>query len=244
MGFRVKVLESSDPPDSFPDPATAGIALGQPDGLLAIGGDLSPERLLAAYSRGIFPWFNDDQPILWWSPDPRAVIFPPRLHMSRSLIRNIRRGGWQFSLNSSFSEVIQRCASERGAYGTWITPDMISAYCDLHTLGYAHSVESWFEGELAGGIYGVRLGSVFFGESMFSQRTNGSKVALSALVKLCRDEGITVIDCQFESAHLTTLGMEKIPRVDFLRMVADSVQQVAASVDWKLERRDAALTLP
>lgn len=243
MGFRVKVLGPSDPPDSFPDAALAGIALGQPDGLLAIGGDLSPERLLAAYRKGIFPWFNEDQPILWWSPDPRAVIFPTHFHMSRSLVRHLKRGGWQYSLNTCFDEVIRRCATGRGKYGTWITREMIDAYSQLHKLGYAHSVESWYNGELAGGIYGIRLGSIFFGESMFSIYTDGSKVALSALVKICLEVGIIVIDCQVESAHLTTLGMEQIPRDDFIRLVDDSVRGAAALHDWKLPIRDGTRIL-
>ncbi len=240
MGFRVKNLHPSDPPDSFPDPATAGIALGAPDGLLEIGGDLSPERLLAAYRAGLFPWFNDDQPILWWSPHPRAVLFPEHFHMSRSLARTLRNDAWEYSLNQSFETVIQGCADERGKYGTWLIPDMIAAYCRMHELGYAHSVECWRDGRIAGGIYGIRLGKIFFGESMYSARESGSKVALSALVHICIESGVRLIDCQVESRHLHTLGMQEIDRAEFLKILHECVPGEAPMQDWKLEKRDAA----
>jgi leucyl/phenylalanyl-tRNA--protein transferase len=240
MGFRVKVLRSEDPPDSFPDPLTSGIALGEPEGLLAIGGDLSPERLLAAYSRGLFPWYNDDQPILWWSPEPRAVIFPERFHMSRSLARTIRRDHWEYSLNRDFEQVIRGCAAARGEYGTWIGADMIDAYCRMHELGYAHSVESWLNGELAGGIYGIRLGQAFFGESMFSQQTNGSKVALSALIHECLQAGIRLLDCQMESSHLLSLGMESLSRHEFVSLLEACVADADALPGWKTAKRNAA----
>jgi leucyl/phenylalanyl-tRNA--protein transferase len=220
MGFRVGTIKPSDPVDTFPDPSTMGAALGYPDGLIAIGGDLSAERLLAAYERGIFPWFNEDQPILWWSPDPRAVIEPEQFHMSRSLARVIRQGGWEYTINHCFAEVIQGCADCRDEYGTWITPEMISAYVRLHELGYAHSIESWYQGKLAGGLYGVRLGEIFFGESMFSVATNGSKVAISALVFTAKQGGITLLDCQVSSPHLATLGMTEISRKAFLLRLA------------------------
>lgn len=219
MGFRVRMLNPEDPPASFPDPADMGIALGQPDGLLAIGGDLSPARLIEAYRIGVFPWFNEDQPILWWCPDPRAVIYPDGLHISRSLARTLKRCGWQRTINKDFTAVINACATERGKFGTWITPAMISAYRELHRLGYAHSVEIWQGEELAGGIYGIRLGNKFFGESMFTRITDGSKVALSALAELCLQEGIDLIDCQVSSPHLETLGMREIPRSRFLPLL-------------------------
>jgi leucyl/phenylalanyl-tRNA--protein transferase len=224
MGFRVQAIRPEDPPDSFPDPADMGVALGQPDGLIAIGGDLSPERLIAAYKRGIFPWFNDDQPILWWSPDPRAVFEPAHFHRSRSLTRALRHGGWEYSIDRCFDRIISGCALNRGEYGTWITPEMIAAYTRLHELGYAHSIESWYKGTLAGGIYGIRLGNMFFGESMFSSVTNGSKVALSALVGLCPNVGVDLIDCQVSSPHLATLGMREMPRQTFLQRLADNAQ--------------------
>jgi leucyl/phenylalanyl-tRNA--protein transferase len=238
MGYRVKTIAPDDPPDAFPDPQQMDIALGYPDGLLAIGGDLSPERLLAAYSQGIFPWYNDDQPILWWSPDPRAVIYPEGFHMSRSLVRELRNPAWTFSLNQDFAAVIHGCANNRGEHGTWITAEMASAYMHLHELGYAHSVESWHEGELAGGIYGVRLGSIFFAESMFSARSAGSKVALSALVQLCKECGIEMLDCQMESDHLATLGMKTLPRKDFLQALGALVV-VEAALKWCLPPRPA-----
>ena len=224
MGFRVQVIKPEDPPDSFSDPADMGVALGYPDGLLAIGGDLSPERLIAAYTHGIFPWFNDDQPILWWSPDPRTVLEPEHFHRSRSLTRALRQGGWEYSINDCFDEVIRCCAFNRGEHGTWITPEMMAAYSRLHQMGYAHSLECWYQGELAGGIYGIRLGNMFFGESMFSAISNGSKVALAALVELCPHAGINLIDCQLSSTHLTTLGMVEMPRQAFLKRLTDNTQ--------------------
>lgn len=238
MAFRVRALAATDPPDSFPDPATARPALGYPDGLIAIGGDLSPERLIAAYSRGIFPWYNEDQPILWWSPDPRAIIVPETFHMSRSLARTLRRGGWEYSLNQEFHRVIEGCANARGEHGTWITAEMQDAYEKMHALGYAHSVESWFEGELAGGIYGIRLGKVFFGESMFTTLTGGSKVAISGLVSLCLSNGVTLLDCQMASEHLTTLGMEEVSREQFLQQLRPRVLPSPDS-DWSACRTPA-----
>ncbi|MCP4090622.1 MAG: leucyl/phenylalanyl-tRNA--protein transferase [Gammaproteobacteria bacterium] len=224
MGFRLQAIRPEDPVDSFPDPATMGVALGYPDGLLAIGGDLSPERLIAAYTRGIFPWFNAGQPILWWSPDPRAVLEPVQFHKSRSLIRMLRRGGWEYSVNNCFARIVKGCAQNRGDHGTWITAEMLAAYTSLHELGYAHSIECWFKGKLAGGIYGIRLGELFFGESMFSTISNGSKVALTALAELCPQAGVSLIDCQLSSPHLTTLGMVEIPRQAFLKRLADNTQ--------------------
>jgi leucyl/phenylalanyl-tRNA--protein transferase len=240
MAFRVHLIAATDPPDSFPDPAEAGIALGYPDGLIAIGGDLSPARLLAAYRRGLFPWFNDDQPILWWSPEPRAVIRPENFHVSRSLARTLRSGDWEFSLNQSFDKVIAGCAENRGEYGTWITAEMVEAYRAMHELGYAHSLESWFHGELAGGIYGIRLGNIFFGESMYSSVTGGSKVAISGLIQLCLDTGISLLDCQLASAHLATLGMEEITRNDFLAILETEIAGASACPNWVLPRSPAA----
>ncbi|MGI9291454.1 MAG: leucyl/phenylalanyl-tRNA--protein transferase [Gammaproteobacteria bacterium] len=217
MGYRVKGIRPDDPPEAFPDPADMGTALGHPEGLIAIGGNLSPERLIYGYQHGIFPWYNDDQPILWWSPDPRAVIRVASFHMSRSLARDIKNKNWSYSFNRCFGDVIEGCAANRGEYGTWITPEMASAYTRLHEMGYAHSVESWLDGELAGGIYGVGLGHVFFGESMFSKTTNGSKVAISALIYLSRQLGVELIDCQMSTPHLKSLGMEEIGRQSFLQ---------------------------
>ncbi len=232
MAFRIGKIAPDDPPDTFPDPARAGQALGYPDGLLAIGGDLSPERLLAAYRRGIFPWYNDDQPVLWWSPDPRAVIYPEEFHVSRRLRRDMRRRDWQFSVNRDFPAVIDGCAANRGKFGTWITPDMRSAYLRMHDLGYAHSVESWLDGELAGGIYGIRLGAIFFGESMFSAVTNGSKVAITALLGLAPGAGVRLLDCQLPSPHLASLGMRTLPRGDFLALLPDLTRNAEPLPGW------------
>jgi leucyl/phenylalanyl-tRNA--protein transferase len=240
MAYRIQTLHASDPPDSFPDPADTGIALGYPDGLVAIGGDLSPERLLEAYHHGIFPWFNEDQPILWWSPDPRAVIFPENFHMSRSLARLIRDPDWEYSLNQAFPEVISRCAHNRGEHGTWITPEMQAAYATMHELGYAHSVESWYQGQLAGGIYGLRLGNVFFGESMYTDITGGSKVAISGLISVCLKEGIRMLDCQMASEHLKTLGMVEVLRNEFLKILGQETTDEASDNRWAFDRRTAA----
>jgi len=190
-----------------------------PDGLLAVGGDLCPERLLEAYRHGIFPWYNDDQPILWWSPDPRTVLFPEKLHISRSLKRILRPGIFTVTFDTCFRDVMQHCAEPRPQYpdgGTWITGAMLEAYTKLHELGYAHSVETWQEGELVGGLYGVALRGAFFAESMFTRVSDASKVALVSLVRQLQAWGFRIMDCQQSSPHLTALGAEAIPRRDFL----------------------------
>lgn len=212
MPPQLQWLDPADPPDSFPDTRHA---LTDPDGLLAVGGDLSAERLLAAYRRGIFPWYQDDQPILWWSPDPRAVLFPGELRVSRSLRRTLRRKGFSVSVDQDFAGVIAACAADRDRPGTWITADMLQAYRDLHQRGHAHSVEAWDDGQLVGGLYGVNIGAAFFGESMFAGRADASKVALVRLVELCHELGVQLIDCQVASAHLSSLGARQIPRAEF-----------------------------
>jgi leucyl/phenylalanyl-tRNA--protein transferase len=215
--IRIAWLTPEDPPERFPDVA---LALSEPNGLLAAGGDLSPVRLCAAYRRGIFPWFQDAQPILWWSPDPRAVLFPGEMHISRRLGRTLRSGRYSVSVNLRFDEVIRGCAATREAAGTWLTPDMIAAYRQLHRLGYAHSVESWLGSELAGGVYGVALGGLFFAESMFSLHSDASKVALVKLTHLAAQHRIALIDCQVPNAHLQRLGSRNIPRSTFMDYVA------------------------
>ena len=210
-------LSPEDPPDRFPDPARS---LADPDGLVAAGGDLSVPRLLAAYRRGIFPWYQDGQPILWWSPDPRAVLLPGAMHLSRSLRRTLRQNRYQVSVDQRFDEVIRLCAATRAASGTWITAEMIEAYRALHRLGYAHSVEAWHAGELAGGLYGVALGAMIFGESMFSLRSDASKVALAKLMQVARQHDLALIDCQFSNAHLESLGSRCMPRREFLKLTA------------------------
>jgi len=221
-------LEPSDPADSFPDPSTA---LTDPDGLLAVGGDLSIPRLLSAYQRGIFPWYQDNQPILWWSPARRAVLFPQDLHISRSLTKTLRQNRFDVSVDRDFAGVVGQCASTRTESGTWITPDMASAYGELHKAGHAHSVETWLGNELAGGLYGVNIGAVFFGESMFSRYSDASKIALVALVHHCQERGIRLIDCQLPSAHLSSLGIRQIPRRHFLELLARHTVFTAPS-DW------------
>ena len=190
-----------------------------PDGLLAVGGDLQPERLLEAYRHGIFPWYSDNQPILWWSPDPRTILFPDKLHISRSLKRSLRPGIFSVTLDRCFSDVMRHCAGPRPQYpdgGTWITAEMLEAYRRLHELGYAHSVETWQEGELVGGVYGVALGGAFFAESMFTHASDASKVALVSLVRQLQTWGFRLMDCQQSSPHVTALGAEAMPRRDFL----------------------------
>lgn len=196
-------------------------ALHEPDGLLAVGGDLAPQRILNAYHHGIFPWFSPGQPILWWSPDPRAVLFPDKLKVARSLRKTINKGSYQVRFDTAFARVIRACAEtpRHGQNGTWITPEMQQAYIRLHEMGYAHSAESWHGDELVGGLYGMRLGRVFFGESMFSHRTDASKVAFVHLVRKLQEEGVVLIDCQVTTDHLLSLGAEEIPRRRFVELL-------------------------
>ena len=199
------------------------VELASPEGLLAVGGDLRPERLLEAYRHGIFPWYSEDQPILWWSPDPRAVLFPENLHISRSLKRSLRLSGFTVTLDRCFREVMQQCAGPRPQHpdgGTWITNEMLAAYTRLHELGYAHSVETWKEGRLVGGLYGVALGGAFFAESMFTKVADASKVALVALVRQLHAWGFRLMDCQQSSPHVLALGAENISRRKFLDHLA------------------------
>jgi leucyl/phenylalanyl-tRNA--protein transferase len=199
-------------------------ALKEPDGLLAAGGGLSPERLLAAYRQGIFPWYNAGQPVLWWSPDPRSVLFPTEFRMSRSLSKSLRNRGYRTSIDASFAAVLDACAEPRASGpGTWITPEMAAAYRQLHALGHAHSIETWRAEQLVGGLYGVALGRVFFGESMFTRSRDASKAALARLVDECRVRDIVVIDCQVSSAHLQSLGSRALPRAEFVELLAKHV---------------------
>ncbi len=214
----------------FPPPDEA---LTEPNGLLAAGGDLTPERLLAAYRRGIFPWYDEGQPILWWSPDPRAILWPDGLHVSRSLRRSLRNGRFEFRVDSAFDDVVAACAAPRSyADGTWITPDMAAAYGRLHRLGWAHSFETWRDGTLVGGLYGVALGRVFFGESMFARATDASKVALVHAVAFLRERRFALIDCQVASAHTLSLGATNIARPEFLRLVAQHCEPLGTPRRW------------
>ena len=209
-----------------------------PEGLLAVGGDLRPERLLEAYRHGIFPWYSDDQPILWWSPDPRTVLFPDKLHISRSLKRSLRPGLFRVTLDQCFRDVMQHCAGPRPQYpdgGTWITAEMLEAYTRLHELGYAHSVETWQEGELVGGLYGVALGGAFFAESMFTRVADASKVALVSLVRQLQAWGFSLMDCQQSSPHVLALGAEAIPRREFLDHLAVALTMPELRGHWKFD---------
>lgn len=208
-------------PDSLEFPAPEQ-ALDDPNGLLAAGGDLSPARLLSAYRQGIFPWYEEGQPILWWSPHPRIVLIPEQIHVSRSLRKVMRRGDMQVTADRCFDRVLHACAGPRGdSTGTWITPEMAEAYSTLHKLGYAHSIETWRDGELVGGLYGVAIGRAFFGESMFSLASNASKLALVYLAGQLAEWDYGVIDCQVETGHLCSMGATSVPRAVFRDLLVD-----------------------
>ncbi len=201
--------------------------LAEDDGLLAAGGDLSKERLLLAYSLGIFPWYSDGSPILWWSPEPRLVLIPEELKVSRSLRQIIKKAIFTVTMDTAFDEVIRNCAeiNRPGQQGTWITEEMIEAYIRLHSAGYAHSVESWQDGELVGGLYGIALGKAFFGESMFAKKSNASKVAFVILVERLSKSGFSFIDCQVTTEHLKNLGAKEISRKNFLQMLRKALKR-------------------
>ncbi len=205
----------------FPSPE-----LARKDGLLAFGGDLSEERLITAYSMGIFPWYSEDSPILWWTPNPRLILIPSELKVSRSLRKVINKGIFKVTMDTAFEQVIRNCADapREGQGGTWITEDMVDAYIRLHKSGYAHSVESWHEGELVGGLYGIILGKAFFGESMFSKESNASKVAFVWLVERLKEQGFKLIDCQVRTEHLISLGARDVPRKRFLEMLREALE--------------------
>ena len=208
-------------------------ALKSPNGLLCAGGDLSAQRIVQAYSHGIFPWYSEGDPILWWSPDPRMVLFPDELKVSRSLRKSLARGIYETRFDTAFRDVIEACAAPRdGQAGTWIVAEMVEAYVRLHELGFAHSVESWHEGRLVGGLYGMALGQAFFGESMFARAPDASKVALVQLVERLRAEGCGVIDCQQATAHLASLGAREIPRKAFAQLVQESIQYPPTGQRW------------
>jgi len=216
--MKITWLAPGDPPARFPPVSQA---LDEPPGLLAAGGDLSPERLVEAYQRGIFPWYSSGEPVLWWSPDPREVLLPAEFHASRSLQRTLRSGIFTVTEDCNFAAVVAACAESRGpGTGTWITPEMQAAYRQLHAMGHAHSIEVWHGDELAGGVYGVRSGRVFCGESMFSRRDDASKVALAWVARQAPARGIELIDCQMPSRHLRSLGSRAMPRAQFLEFLA------------------------
>lgn len=223
-------LESGDP---FPPLERA---LTEPDGLLAAGADLSPPRLLSAYRSGIFPWYSAGQPVLWWSPDPRMVLFPDEFRMPRSLVKRLRRRDYEIRVDTAFEDVMRGCAAPRDdAAGTWITSDMIAAYCTLHRLGHAHSVETWINDELAGGLYGIALGRAFYGESMFARAADASKIALAHLVRRLERGQFGIIDCQMNTAHLARFGAREIPRREFSRHLAELVNYPRTDEVWDRE---------
>ncbi len=226
-------LDPHDPSAPFPP---VELALRDPDGLLALGGDLSPERLLSAYRLGIFPWYSEGQPILWWSPDPRMVLQPAALKISRSLRKTLRQAPFRISLDEDFPAVMAACAGPRAdSQGTWITDDIHSAYQHLHALGYAHSVEAWQDGQLVGGLYGVALGRIFFGESMFARVSDASKVAFAHLVRQLQRWGYELIDCQVYTGHLASLGARPMPRKEFCTLLEQHARPPNRAGTWYLD---------
>lgn len=209
--------------------------LADEEGLLAVGGDLSPERLLAAYQMGIFPWYGEEDPILWWSPDPRLVLYPERLKVSKSMRQVLRKKEFSITFDQAFRQVVAACQQQPrpGQPDTWITPEMLDAYATLHEMGFAHSVEVWQGQELAGGLYGLCLGKCFFGESMFSRVSNASKAGFITLVQLLEQKGFTMIDCQVTTDHLLSLGAEEIPRSQFIAELAQSIAHPTLKGNWQ-----------
>jgi leucyl/phenylalanyl-tRNA---protein transferase len=228
--------------DPLPDTRSALPPGSDAPGLLAAGGELTPQRLAEAYSKGVFPWYSGDQPVLWWSPDPRMVLIVDEFKLSRSLRKTVakfaRASGCELRIDSAFARVIGACAAtpREGQDGTWIVPEMVDAYRAWHTLGSVHSFETWIAGELAGGLYGVNLGRMFYGESMFSHRTDASKIALAALVCFCREHGVAMIDCQQRTGHLASLGGRELPRTEFERRFTPSLGEPPIT-DWTYDSR-------
>jgi leucyl/phenylalanyl-tRNA--protein transferase len=212
---------------TFPPPE---YALKEPNGLIAAGGDLSSERLIEAYSQGIFPWYSEGDPILWWSPDPRSVVFPAEFKPSKSLKKLINKGAFTVKMNTSFEEIIEGCASPReNEDGTWINDDILAAYKGLHKIGFAHSFETWQDGKLVGGLYGIAIGKAFFGESMFSRVSNASKVAFEYMCRTLSQNDFLIVDCQIHNSHLESLGAKEIPRSEFLDIVKRATAQEASN---------------
>lgn len=216
-----------------PEPVFPPVELATPEGVLAVGGDLSPERLLQAYRSGIFPWYSKGDPIIWWSPDPRFVIFPDEIVVSRSMRRVLNQGRFSITFDKAFQEVIGECSRPRKyEKSTWITRDMMDAYIRLHELGYAHSVEAWSGGDLKGGLYGVSLGKAFFGESMFSREDNASKTALILLARKLKELGFLMIDSQVQNPHVKSLGAREIPRKEYLKILKEALQSETLKGNW------------
>lgn len=219
----------------FPDPD-----LAEENGLLAIGGDLRPERLIAAYRQGIFPWYSKGDPLLWWFTSPRLVLFPEEFHTPRRLARKIRQHPFTIRFDTAFEKVITACAGSRTRHGeeTWILPEMKEAYLSLHQLGYAHSVECWQDDRLAGGLYGVQMDRVFFGESMFTVISDASKIALAALVDRCLDKGVKMIDCQMTTQHLVNFGARELLKKDFITNIAEWIQSTEPEGKWTYDKNN------
>jgi leucyl/phenylalanyl-tRNA---protein transferase len=231
--MQLTLLDPNNPEQDFP-PITN--ALSEPDGLLAVGGCLSTSRLLKAYRHGIFPWNSPEEPILWWSPNPRLVLFPDKLVIARSLIKTLRKNKFVVTTDRAFGEVVNACAKPRkDDLGTWITEGIFQAYTGLHQLGYAHSVETWLNGTLVGGIYGVAIGKIFFGESMFYQETDASKVAFVTLVEQLKRWGYQAVDCQVSTGHLKSFGAEEIARDDFEKLLNQFCDELPAPEAWQIE---------
>jgi len=225
------LLDPGRADQAFPSISTA---LTDPDGLLAVGGCLSTQRIINAYRQGIFPWYSDEDPILWWSPNPRLVVFPDQLHVSKSLQKTQRKQTFQLSFDTAFADVIQACSMPRAQdSGTWLLPEMQAAYTRLHEEGHAHSMEAWFQGELVGGLYGIAIGQVFFGESMFHTKTDASKIAFVTLVQQLTEWGYQLIDCQVHTVHLASLGAEEMPRSDFAILLRKFLQNKPHATAWK-----------
>jgi leucyl/phenylalanyl-tRNA---protein transferase len=230
--LQIRWLEGDDP---FPPLTHASRGPHGPDGLLAAGGDLSSRRLIDAYRQGIFPWYSAGDPILWWSPEPRMVLFPSEFRCSRSLTKRLRSNTFVVRTDTAFADVITRCAqaSRPGQDGTWIQPEMIAAYIELHRLGYAHSVETWQDDVLVGGLYGLHLGHVFFGESMFAHASDASKVALAHLVQRLLTMRVEMIDCQQQTSHLASMGARPIARADFRQRLDQLIESKPSPVSWR-----------
>lgn len=228
------MLTLLDPNQADQDFPPVELALSEPDGLLAVGGCLSTQRIINAYSQGIFPWYSNDEPILWWSPDPRLVLYPENLHISKSLRKTLRKQHFHISFDTAFAKVIKACASPRlEETRTWLTSAMQTAYIRLHYEGYAHSVEAWHDNQLVGGLYGIAVGQVFFGESMFHTETDASKVAFVSLIQQLSNWGYKLIDCQVHTEHLIKLGAEEISRTRFSSLLRQYHQRKPVSTAWQ-----------
>ena len=229
----MQLITADTPETQFPSPNSAS-----EEGLVAVGGEITTKRVLSAYRQGIFPWYSEDQPVLWWSPEPRAILYPDGIKISRSLKKTLRRSKFSITADTAFSEVVKACAGPRTQSptgGTWITAEMMDTYNRLHQLGYGHSIEVWDEEKLVGGLYGLSLGSAFFGESMFSHKTDASKFALVYLAKFSKSSGIDFIDCQLPTVHLASMGAINISRKEYLRILEAALKHQDHTKCWQLD---------